>query len=257
MEEQLEELIDTQIPTQKIYKDHAMWVGSMLGGPLTAGYIIAENFKAFNERGKARKTWFFTIIATIVIFGSLFLIADNVKLPNQIIPLIYTGIGYFLMRHFQGEKIKAHINANGKTYSWWRVIGISIIGLVTIVLSIVLISFITPSEDLISSKTFGKLKHEIVFNQDNISENEVNQIADGLTKMGFFDETQQKSLFVSKDHVRFLIRIPVMDDSWNEPEAVEYFNQFRKELQRYFPNNKIVIEMGKDDNIEIVKKRIE
>ena len=63
----MEQTIDFEKPKQKIYKERAIWVGSFIGGPLTAGYLIAENFKAFNKLEKARKTWIFTWIATALI----------------------------------------------------------------------------------------------------------------------------------------------------------------------------------------------
>lgn len=103
----MEQTIDIQTPTGKIYKDRAIWVGTFLGGPLAAGYLIAENFKAFNEFDKAKKTWIYAIIATVAVFGGVFLIPDNVKVPNQIIPLIYTAIAYYLVQHFQAQNLFA------------------------------------------------------------------------------------------------------------------------------------------------------
>src|SRR6266487_6381979 len=96
-----EQTLDNQILRGKIYKDRAIYVGTFLGGPLVAGYLIAENFKIFSEPDRAKKTWIYAIIATVVIFGGIFLIPDTVKIPNQIIPLIYTGITYYLVQHFQ------------------------------------------------------------------------------------------------------------------------------------------------------------
>lgn len=126
----MEQILDIEKPKQRIYKERAIWVGTFLGGPLAAGYLIAENFKAFNETDKARKTWIYAIIATIVIFGGIFLIPDNTKIPNQIIPLIYTVIAYYLVQHFQGQNISSHISSGGGLFSWWRTIAVGIIGLV-------------------------------------------------------------------------------------------------------------------------------
>ncbi|MCU1287907.1 MAG: hypothetical protein JWN60_136, partial [Acidobacteria bacterium] len=36
-----EAALDNQIPVEKIYKDKEVWVGTFLGGPLVAGYMIA------------------------------------------------------------------------------------------------------------------------------------------------------------------------------------------------------------------------
>ncbi len=126
-------------PLHKIYKDRAIWAGTFLGGPLAAGYLIAHNFNAFNEPRKAKMTWIYSIIATIIIFGGVFLIPDPDKIPRQIVPLIYTAIAYFLVQRFQGKLIETHLDAGGKAYSWWKAAGI---GLVGTVITVILLFFI-------------------------------------------------------------------------------------------------------------------
>jgi len=125
---------DNETTTQKIYKEKAIWVGTFLGGPLVAGYLISENFKVFDQHERARKAWIYSIIVTAIIFGGVFLIPDNVKVPNQIIPLIYTFIAYQFVQIYQKAKITTHINAGGQVYSWWRTIGVALIGLLITVI---------------------------------------------------------------------------------------------------------------------------
>lgn len=124
-----EKSIFTEIPTEKIYKDRAISIGTFLGGPLVAGYLIAENFKVFKDNEKAKTTWIIAIFTTIVLFGGLSFIPENIKIPNQIIPIIYTVIASSLAKRFQEQKSKEHIENGGKYYSWWRIIVIGIIGL--------------------------------------------------------------------------------------------------------------------------------
>ena len=42
------------------------------------------------------------------------------------------------------------------------------------------------------------MKHEISFDENNITETEVNKIADGLTKMTFFDDAVTKYVYAKK-----------------------------------------------------------
>jgi len=138
-----EQALDAVKSTRKIYKDRAIWVGTFLGGPLVAGYLIAENFKTFNEVDKVKKTWIYTIIGTILIFGAVILIPDGVKIPNQIIPLIYTAIAYFFVERFQKKNCSAYIALGGKTFGWWRTIAIGLIGLIiTFVLLIIVAAYV-------------------------------------------------------------------------------------------------------------------
>jgi hypothetical protein len=118
-------------PTFKLYKD--IYVGTFLGGPLVAGYLATENCKQLGQTDKVKTIWAIAILATIIIFGGVFLIPNIMKVPIYIIYLIYTGIAQFLIQKFQGEAIKAHIAAGGQTYSVRRVLYIGLVGLVILI----------------------------------------------------------------------------------------------------------------------------
>lgn len=125
------------IPAEfKLYKDRAISVGTFLGGPLTGGYLMAENFKRLGENERAKATWIISIVATIVIFGGLFIIPGIEKVPNYIIPIVYTSVAGYLAKRFQGASIREHIETGGEVYSIWRVLFISLIGVAIMVMSL-------------------------------------------------------------------------------------------------------------------------
>jgi hypothetical protein len=142
-----EQASETVKLAKRIYKDRAIWVATYLGGPLVAGYLIAENFKAFNEMAKAKKTWIYTIVGTVIIFGGIFLIPDDIfeSIPRYFIPLVYTAIAYGFVKHFQGKNISAFIALGGKPFGWGRAIVVSLIGLVITVAFIFIFAFITAN----------------------------------------------------------------------------------------------------------------
>lgn len=254
----MEETLDIQTPTNKIYKDREIWVGTFLGGPLVAGYLIAENFKAFNETDKAKKTWIYAIIASVLVFGGAFLIPDNIKIPNQIIPLIYTAIAYYLVQHFQGQNISAHLNSGGQLFSWWRTIVVGLIGLAITIIPIFGFALLSDATSSIGSdtKTYGVMKHEIAFDKNNISESEVNKIADGLITTTFFDEAVTKFVYAKKVNNNYELSISVVDGIANDGQALQSFIGLRTDLQTLFPNNKIIFKLVVD-NLDNVVKTIE
>lgn len=253
----MEQTIDNHTPIHKIYKDRAVWFGTFLGGPLAGGYIIAENFKAFNQPDKAKKTWIYTIIATIIILGGIISIPDSVKIPNQIIPLIYTGIAYYLVQHFQGANITAHINAGGQLHSWWRTLSVGLVGLAIILIAVFSIVFLIDNAAVNdTTKTYGLMKHEIAFDKNNISETEVNKIADGLTKTTFFDASVTKYVYAKKVDDSFEISISCDKSVTSNSEALKPFVQLRTELQTLYPDNKIVFNLVVD-NLDNIVMRIE
>ena len=78
-------------------------------------------------------------VTTILIFGGLPFIPENVKIPNQIIPIVYTVIASSLAKRFQEQKSNEYIENGGKYYSWWRIIAIGIIGLLLSVFTFICI----------------------------------------------------------------------------------------------------------------------
>jgi hypothetical protein len=254
----MEQTLIMDTPTNKIYKDRAIWAGTFLGGPLVTGYLIAENFKAFNEPAKAKKTWIISILATIVIFGTAFLIADSINVPNQIIPLIYTAIAYYIVQKFQESNITAHINAGGQFFSWWRTIGISILGVI-ITLAIIFgfaLVFESITGTSIATKTYGKIKHKIAYDANSLTEAEADKMAEAFVQTNFFDEEIAKYVYAIKENNNYEISLSVIEGTGDDPQALQYFTDLRTDFQALFTNNKIIFKLVVDD-LENVVKRIE
>ena len=208
----MSETIDKTIPKGKIYKDRAFWVGTFLGGPLVAGYLFSENFKSLGQPEKVKPTWIITIIATVVIFGGIFMIPENINIPNQIIPIAYTAIAFGLFKKYQEEKAAGHIEQGGLIYGWGKVIGVAIIGLLITIVPIFTFACLSDSIEQanISTKTYGvSVKHEIDFDESNISEVEVDRIAEGFRETGFFDLSVAKYVYVVKNGSKYYETSPV------------------------------------------------
>jgi hypothetical protein len=130
-------------PKFKLYNDRAVYVGTFLGGPLVAGYIASENFKELGQPRLAVNSWIFSILATIIIFGSAFIIPGFEKVPKILIPILYSVLAQFLVKQFQGDRINEHVAKGGQIFSVWRAVLIGIAGLaitLALLLSIILIT---------------------------------------------------------------------------------------------------------------------
>jgi hypothetical protein len=252
----MNETVDKQIPKGKIYKDRAFWVGTFIGGPLVAGYLFAENFKTLGQPEKVKPTWIIAIIVTTIIFGGIFLIPENINIPNQIIPIAYTAIAFGLFKTYQEKKANEHIKSGGLIYSWWNVISIGIIGLLITILPIV--AFVYASDTIeqanVSTKIYGAtVKHEIDFDKTNISEREVDKIADAFRKTGFFDYAVAKYVYAVKNGNKYEISISVIPGMENDQDALQPFVDLRTEMDNYFPNNKIEFKLVVDNLENVVK----
>jgi hypothetical protein len=244
----------TEIPTQKIYKLNAIRVGTFLGGPLVAGYFIAQNFKVFKEPGKIKATWIISIAITVFVFGGALMLQNPERIPRYIIPLIYTSAAYFIAQSYQSRKMAKHISAGGQSFYWGRIIVVSLIGMLVTIVPFFAIAYFSDANNTDTVKTYGTVKHEVIFNKENISEAEIDKIAEGLTKSVFFDDAVQKSTYVTKDKTTYRIAISCNSSVKNNGEALAFFVQLQKDMQALFPGNKIIINLVVDSWDNVVKR---
>ena len=123
------------INTNKVYKEAAIQIGTFLGGPLVAGYLIATNFKQLGEDEKVKKTWLWACIGFVAYMVMATIIPETV--PAIVFNIIAVAITQVIILNFQSAQIKAHIEAGGPLYSTRRAVLIGLgIGLIFLALAL-------------------------------------------------------------------------------------------------------------------------
>jgi len=246
-----------QVSGQKLYKSNAIRIGTFIGGPLIAGYMIAENFRAFDEPEKAKKTWIYTIAATILIFGVAFLIPNNNRSGEYIVPLIYAWTAYSVAQYYQGSNITSHLNAGGQFYNWGRVIAVALIGLAITFIAIVAVVYISDKASSTETvKAYGTSGDEVHYDSTNLSGTESDKIGEAFIAVHFFGPGNKKSVYVKKVGSNYEISIACNKTVLTNPEIVPAFVQVRDLIQKQFPQNKIIFNLVVD-SLDNVVKRIE
>jgi hypothetical protein len=143
MEIEQEEEIQRVTLIAPIYSAKHIRMGTFFGGPLIAGYLIAENYKVFGDYGKAKTAWLYCILATVVIYSGALLIPDSVHFPNYLIPLVYCWLAYYIVQRFQGDEINAYAKTGKAFFGWGRVVLVSLIGLAVTCVFILIIAMAT------------------------------------------------------------------------------------------------------------------
>ncbi|UII26294.1 hypothetical protein LVD15_23850 [Fulvivirga maritima] len=111
-----------------------------MGGPIVAGYLLAENFKKLGKSHLVSQTWTYTIFFTLALLLILIFIPEDINIPNIIFPVIEVAIVRYLFTSLQKQDAEAYIESGGEYYGWGRVILISLIGLVITVAAILVLS---------------------------------------------------------------------------------------------------------------------
>jgi hypothetical protein len=137
---------ENQTKDLKFYSQKAIGIATFIGGPLAAGYLIRENYLTLNKPDEGKKSLIIGIISTIILFGGIFMIPESImdKVPNQILPLIYTGIIYLIVEKIHGQILNKHKENKNEFFSGWKAAGIGLISLVILSIGIFGYVFLSP-----------------------------------------------------------------------------------------------------------------
>lgn len=118
--------------TKTFYSERSIYIATYLGGPMAAGYLIKQNYQELGNNDLGQKAFIYGIVSTLLLFVMLFSIPEHIieKVPNVLIPAIYTLIVYFIVEKKQGEQLKAHKETEGAFYSVWKAMGIGLVSAV-------------------------------------------------------------------------------------------------------------------------------
>ncbi len=134
----------------KLYSSKAISGATFLGGPLAAGYLIRENFKALDKPKEGQNALIIGIVSTLLLFGGIFMIPENIidKIPQQLIPIVYTAIIWGIVEWKQGDILKTHKENGNSFFSGWRAAGVGFISLLLLGIGIFGYAFLSTDNEL-------------------------------------------------------------------------------------------------------------
>lgn len=147
----------TTISTNKFYSMPAILMASYLGSPMAASFLIRRNYINVGKNREGSYALVIGIIATaLILTGCLFIPEEIIdKIPNILIPAIYTTALFPIAEHLQGYMLREHKASEGAFYSIWRAVwialvaGIAMVAVIFIVM-LILLSLIPDLADMIA-----------------------------------------------------------------------------------------------------------
>lgn len=156
--------------TKKLFSQRAIAIATYFGGPAAAGYLVKKNYESYDQSDKGKKAFIIGIISTLLIFAGIFSIPEHIidKIPNAVIPAIYTGIIYLIVEKIQGQRLKEHKESGGEFYSGWKATGIGAIFMVILLAMIAGTAFIAGdlSKPDFDATTYDKEVAKFVENEN-------------------------------------------------------------------------------------------
>jgi hypothetical protein len=106
--------------------------------------LVSQNYKAFDQREKVTITWIISAGALIAIVALAAFTSSIERFPKVVFPLVYAWGTFLLVQKFQGEQMKEHFAAGGKTFTIWRALLAGLVCLVVTLAVIVAILLMIP-----------------------------------------------------------------------------------------------------------------
>ena len=130
------------MPTSELYSPVQTAVAAMLGGPAAAGWFVSRNEKQFGRLRNAR-LWFWGGVVGLValILLSLFLPPD---FPRFALAAGYVAGFYVAAKQLYGVAVQQQRAMYRSTGSWWTVVWVSFLFLMTSFVLIMAVLLLLP-----------------------------------------------------------------------------------------------------------------
>jgi preprotein translocase subunit Sss1 len=114
---------------KKLYSQSAIAIATYFGGPLAAGILIRKNSINLGREREGLGALIVGIIGTILLLWGIFQIPDTIldKIPNVLLPTIYTSIIFLIVEKMHGKILKKHKEEKHEFYSIWKATGIGLL----------------------------------------------------------------------------------------------------------------------------------
>jgi hypothetical protein len=108
----------------KLYSPMQVMVGSFVGGPFAAVYMLWMNFRALGEEAQANWMLIWGAVFVVAVFAILPMLPEN--FPNYVLPVIYSLGARLVAERFHLTKQAIRESDRYAQQSNWNVLGISI-----------------------------------------------------------------------------------------------------------------------------------
>lgn len=118
-----------KLAAPQIYDHKSILIGTLMGGPLAAGYLMSQNYKIFGKPDSAQTAFFLGIIITILYFGGILIIPAEILnyIPKALVSVLTVGIVAVILDYKQDDLIQAYIARRGAKASRWKAAGIGVV----------------------------------------------------------------------------------------------------------------------------------
>jgi hypothetical protein len=126
-----------------LFSPAQIFVGSFIGGPIAAGWIMARNYQMLNRPERARQSAWLGVLFTVLVLMVAFMLPESAT--RSVWPILYNVLIYFYAAGQFGEITRKHYARGGVKPSWWRPVGIGVASIAIIMVATMVFAILFPS----------------------------------------------------------------------------------------------------------------
>lgn len=126
----------------RVYTPWQVCVSCLLGGPASATWLIAENFRTLDDQKKRKLTFFYGAISLIALIGLGLVLPKHSS--GTVLAAAIAGVTREITKNQQGSQIEQLRANGGKIASWWSAVGIGFLGLAAMLALVFLLVLLLP-----------------------------------------------------------------------------------------------------------------
>jgi hypothetical protein len=241
-----------ELPKQvALYSITSIGVATFLGGPLATGILAAINFRRFARGRAARVALLLGVLASIVLFGGIFLLPEEIvnRIPRTLLPAIYVPLAILWMRQAQGAELaKRFSNGTARKASGWSTTGISVACLIAYFAVIVPIALVAPPFGFHGARVkFGPREIHTLYVQGDIEKKLIDDVCALLVESGPAAGDEESAFQIRKLDAHFELSIPISKSGWNDPQLIEALGELRTALRESMLHAPVTIILVDED----------
>jgi len=250
----------------RFFTVRAIDVGTVIGGPLAASYLMASNFRAMNQSSNAWRSLVAGGLFTIVLLPLLIFLPESgfARILARIVPLMIILAVHGIAKHFQAKAIGAHLANGGQKGKGRSVVGVGLLGLlVTLIYGFILFFVMAASFEPIqvpkenASLILQQSGCTVYYDSTSVNPEEARSIGGLLENLGYCDSRTKAPAIFKKRGATFSIELGISSEYWDKADIVSAARELVISLERSHPERRYqVVFLAHDETGKWYEKTI-
>jgi hypothetical protein len=126
----MDELLDQEKPSGKIFSEKNFGLAIILGGPLAGAFVFSHNFKVLGDINKSKSSWLIGVIIFFFLIFIPYLLPETINIPNFVYVIATIIVYQQLFKKYLKEKVDLHQTSGGDKFHWIVSLLVGLIGMI-------------------------------------------------------------------------------------------------------------------------------